>query len=251
MSKVVFGCTALMGVNKGGTLKPDSDGYYTIILGALDFTNSYGAIYPFESAKHLFEKASTFQRRVKNGFCRGEYGHPKRQPGQSFEDFLIRIMTIEETRTCMTIEEVWLDSESVVHDGKKVIAIMGKIKPSGPYGTVLKEQLDNPRENVAFSLRSITDDEYVHGRLLKHIVDIAGWDYVTEPGLAVANKYKCPSLESFMEDAPVSVETLRRMVKDESRLGMESTSMLNNVIHATDRRVSKRFNNRGPGSSRW
>ena len=29
-----YSCTALVGSNKTGVLKPDADGYYTVVLGA-------------------------------------------------------------------------------------------------------------------------------------------------------------------------------------------------------------------------
>ncbi len=232
MSKqtIAFGCTALMGTNKGGILKPDADGYYTVILGALDFENSYGAVYPLVSAKEIFKESSGFMRRLRKGYCRGEYGHPKRLPGQDHDSFIRRIMTIEETRICMHIAEAWIDYDSVQHQGKKIVTIWGKIRPEGPYGSYLKESLDNPKCNVAFSLRSITLDEYINGRLHKNIDDIACWDFVVEPGLAVANKYANPALEEFSTVA-VPISMLKHLVaQEDGHFGLESADMLRDLV---------------------
>lgn len=228
--QVSFGCTALVGTNKQGVILPDADGYYTVILGAFDFENSYGAVYPLTAAKELFKESSGFMRRLRAGYCRGEYGHPKRLPGQDHDSFIRRIMTIEETRICMHIKDVWLDYNSVSHEGKKVVTVFGKIRPEGPYGAYLADSLSNPNCNVAFSLRSITIDEYIRGRLYKHIDDIACWDFVVEPGIKVANKYKCPALEEYAS-VTVPLSRLRDIAaNDGQHLGLESAEMLRQII---------------------
>lgn len=247
--KVSFGCTALMGTNKGGILKPDADGYYTVILGALDFENSYGAVYPLASAKEIFKETSGFIRRLRQGLCRGEYGHPKRLPGQEFEDYLRRIMTIEETRISHHISDAWIDYDSVKHGGRKIVTIWGKIRPEGPYGHCLKDSLDNPKANVAFSLRSLTLDEYVGGKLHKNIDQIACWDFVVEPGLSVATKYHNPALEEFYNHA-VDVGLLSQMVNNHSsKLGLESADMLKGVLDRVKQCTVK--NDARPPSDRW
>lgn len=248
MAKVSYSCTALMGVNKAGTLKPDADGYYTVILGALDFDNSSGQVYPLEDAKAVFDKASSFKRRVAAGFCRGEYGHPKREVGQTFEAWLTRIMTIEETRIAMHISDVWLDFDSVMHNGKKVVTIFGKILPSGPYGAVLKDQLDNCRENVAFSLRSITEDYWERGKLHKAILDIACWDFVNEGGIVVAQKYKCPSLESLDSDFNFDTIIARKVLVSAEGLGLEANDPIIQTLDRINARVPKGTR---PPSASW
>ena len=50
-NRATYSCTALLGTNKAGVLKPDAEGYYTVVLGALNFYNSAGDFYPYESAK--------------------------------------------------------------------------------------------------------------------------------------------------------------------------------------------------------
>ena len=194
-----YQCTALMGTNKKGSLKCDADGYYNVVLGALDYYNSSGAFYAYEPAKKLFDQSSTLQRRITKGVLRGECGHPKFQPGQSKKDFMMRVLSIEEQSVSHHISEVTID-ETTVKDkaGRPVVTIMGRIKPCGPMGDGLAASLENDKENVCFSIRSLTDDIMdARGRHVKNLVEVITWDYVNECGIDIANKYDNPALEEF------------------------------------------------------
>jgi hypothetical protein len=225
-SSVRFVCQSLAGVNKVGNLKQDENGYWTVVIGALGAYNSAGHFYEYESAKALFESSSSLMRRVSRGSLRGEYGHPRPERGQSEAEFANRIMSIWETNTCCQFKEIWLDFESVKDEkGKPVIAIMAKVIPSGPHGPVLEKQLQNKDENVCFSIRAFTDD-YMEGgirhRVLKTVVT---FDYVNEPGMSVANKYKSPALES-LEEVTITRNTLNQSVKSVAGVAaMESVSI--------------------------
>ena len=247
-----LGCTALNGVNKTGVLTPDDNGYYTLCLGALDFRNSIGAVYPSATAKHFFKEGSGLYRRIAGGYCRAEYGHPKPY-GLNAQDWITRILTIEETRVCAHIVEVWLDNQSVKDkDGRPVLAIMGKVKPSGPYGAALLQSLMNPLENVAFSIRCLTEDRFVNGRLEKHIREIVGWDFVVEPGMAVANKYQSPALESFDDDVLVSAVLLQRSQAAVQQIGLESSqAIIGDVLNTVVSLEAAAIAVNTPPSSEW
>jgi len=205
MSGFSLSCTALLGTNKAGTLKPDADGYYTVVLGALDVFNSGGAFYPEASAKHLFQQSSSLMRRIASGNLRGEYGHPRPQPGMSSDEWVNRVRDIYEPNVCMHIRKVTVDYTSFRNaQGQPIITIVGEVRPSGPQGPALKEQLDNRHEDVCFSIRSLTNDDFQYGRVTKHLKLIVTWDYVNEPGLAQAHKWNSPSLESRDKDTMVS-----------------------------------------------
>lgn len=197
---VRFGCTALAGSSKVGNLKKDANGYYEVVVGALNVYNSAGELYVYEQAKELFESSSQLMRRIKRGTLRGEYGHPKKQVGMSDRAFMSRIMTIDEGSICCHHKEITLDFDRVKDaNGKPVISIISKVLPSGPMGPALEKSLNNKDENVCFSIRAFTDDEMkggVNHRVLKSIIT---WDFVNEPGIAVAEKFKSPALEMFSE----------------------------------------------------
>lgn len=247
--RATFSCTSLMGTNKAGVLKPDENGYYTVVLGALDVYNSAGDFYPFESAKELFKESSSLMRRIKNGACRAEYGHPKKLPGMTDREFLSRILTIHEDKVCCHIKEVTMDYSNVKGaDGKPVIAVIGKIKPSGPYGQILKEQLENKEENVCFSIRSLTKDVF-DGRVnRKNLMQVICWDYVNEPGISVANKYQSPALESVNdEDYTFTAEHFKSVLELQKCVGIESSVVdVNDIISELNKNA-----NEVPTSMKW
>jgi hypothetical protein len=194
--------TKLKQSNKEGVLKPDENGYYTVPLGALNCYNSAGEFYSSEGINELFSKSSALQRRISNGNLYGELGHPKKLPNMSNFEFYQRARTIEETNVCFHISEVWIDYDF----GKKVnsatpnmIGIFGKVKPAGPHANVLKEDLDNKKANVCFSIRCLTSVEVKNGVTIKKIEEIITWDRVIEPGINVANKWDTPSLEDLTD----------------------------------------------------
>jgi hypothetical protein len=227
-NSVRFGCTSLVGTNKAGMLKPDGDGYYPMVIGALGMYNSAGEFYDYEQAKRLFEGSSHFMRRVQRGVLKGEYGHPKMEVGMKPDDFARRVMTVYEANISHHIREVWLEFDKVKGaDGKPVIAIMAWVKPSGPMARYLQDSIDNKCENVCFSIRAFTDDRREGGikkRILKTIVT---FDYVLEPGMSVAEKYKAPALESFHETT-ISRNELERALSPSSmvpEVAMESVRL--------------------------
>lgn len=196
-NKIVLSFTALAGTNKVGDLQVDKDGYYEVVLGALNAYNSYNAYYPYEDAEALFRKDADLLRRVALGRLRGESGHPRPLPGMSQQEWFGRVSDIYEPNTCVHHGEVALSMDTLKDaQGRPLIAIMGKARPSGPHERSLERQLDNPKENVCFSVRSFTSDEYVSGRLIKRLRKIVTWDNVNEPGIAQADKFSVPSLES-------------------------------------------------------
>lgn len=227
LNSIRFGCTSLLGTNKVGELKQDADGYYEMIVGALNMFNSAGQFYVYEQAKQLFESSSQLMRRVKRGALRGEYGHPKREVGQSMDAFAHRVLTIYEENVCCHFAELWLDFERVKDEtGRPVIAIMAKVAPSGPFGHVLERTLQNKRENACFSIRSFTDDfedrRGVVNRVLKTVVT---FDYVNEPGISVAEKFKSPALESFSDEVVFGRGNIERGVKHAQLAGMGAESV--------------------------
>lgn len=237
-----YSCTALAGTNKVGLLKPDENGYYTMVLGALEYPNSRGDIYTLASAQKLFEEGSALLRRIRNGQLRAEYGHPKQLPGQSLSEYTSRILTIYEEKVCAHISEVWIDYNNVKdkESGKAIITFLGKVKPCGPYGHCLKEILDDPKQNAAFSVRSITSNRQVGFRLYKDFTLIVTWDYVNEPGLAPANKFQSPALEALADGSDADIvdvnliltkdliESTKRFMT-RNNVSMESMDMVNEL----------------------
>lgn len=258
MSTAHLVCTALHGTNKVGNLQKDADGYYTVVLGALECYNHSGAWYPGgpQVEDVILNQSGMLQRRIKSGNCRGEYGHPNRLPGQSIQEYLARGVKIMEDRIAFHISEVWLDYDNVkTEDGKRVVAVMAKVKPSGPMGYILEQQLQNPKENVCFSVRAITKDTVVNGVVYKTIIQIITWDYVNEPGIQVASKWNSPTLEGLQES---DVSITRSVVDSLTNAEVEGYGMsFENAVVSLDflREVvspaKPAFHSSRPKSSEW
>lgn len=222
-----YGCTALLGTNKAGILKPDANGRYKLVLGALEYPNSVGDIYTLRSAQQFFKEGTSLMRRIKDGYLKSELGHPKRLPGMTDRDYMERILTIEETNVSAHISDVWIDMNSVKDKdtGKSIICFIGNVAPAGPHAQQLRDSLNDPLQNVAFSVRSLTLNRQVGFRQHKDFTQIINWDQVTEPGLKPANKYMSPALECY-QDTVFSHETMMAIINDASDISFESAALI-------------------------
>jgi hypothetical protein len=230
MSQIFKFTAAALPSGKKGISKPDSDGYHSLIVGGLNIFNSMGQYYALEGAKELFEQSSTFMRRIQRGAVRGEVGHPRPDPGMSTEAFINRLFEIRETNVCCQFKEVSLDLNwGNTHNQPGVVATIAKLIPSGPHGVALEKALLNPSENVFFSVRGLTDDFFQNGRYTRVLRQIIGWDWVSEPGIAIAEKYKSPATEDYnlvledMSNTVVNADILSGLLAHQSEYALEHT----------------------------
>lgn len=253
--RIIFGNTLLKGINKAGILKPDADGYYPVVLGALGVENSNGEIYVNTSiARATFEGNGTLMGRVARGTLKGEMAHPDPADSPNAVMFLRRVRTIKEDRVSHHIRKIWL--QEIDYQGRKVLGIMGELKPVGPYGKILKEALDNKDENVCFSGRYFSNLSRQGGVMCREIHTCVTWDWVSEPGIEMANKYASPSLESA-NDHPVLQQVLEQEIVHE-KANQELTASLESsggyTAEALYRDLGFRQESKEqklPASSRW
>lgn len=244
---VTLSCAALT-VGKKGKIEPDSDGYYRIVLGGFNVNNFSGDFYPAdERVKKLFEPNSALMRRVANGQLRGEYKHPSPVPGMTKKSWINRVCTIDEAMVSHHIKELIVDYTSFKNaKGEPVMTIIGLIKPCGPYGDALKASLENPNENVAFSIRTCSINKMNNGVYTRWVTDIATWDHVNEGGIDVANKYSSPSLEALNE-TEVTERLLNALITDgngeeysfESKTTIPTTALQNALEEIKYKEVSR------------
>lgn len=199
-----YTCVALAGVNKPGTLEKDEHGYYKVLLGALNIYNFGGIYYLYEESKHVFEKSSAFMRRVANGNLHGEEDHPPFEPGMSEEEWVERNEWIETKNVCMHIRDVWTVNTDEMCNGLPVVEIWGWVKPDRERGKYLQAALDNPHQNVCFSLRAIVLEGWMNGQLVRKIDRLCTFDWVIEDGLQVCNKWS-----AIKRDSKVAQESTR------------------------------------------
>ena len=77
---------------------------------------------------------------------------------------------------------------------------MSRVCPSGPHAAMLERAFENPGENVCFSIRAFTRDYMQGGVMYRDLDTIVTFDYVNEPGIDFAEKFKAPSLEAEVLD---------------------------------------------------
>lgn len=234
MQDLVFNLTALRGTNKTGLIKPDEHGYYEVCLGALHAFNRRGDFYPYtDRVKELFESSSSFMRRVNEGALRGEKEHPEFKPGMTHQQFLQRVSWIDPNNVSHHIRSVRLDFNGTRDkEGRKVIGVYGFVRPRGPHAEDLQTAFNNPHENVAFSIRSLTmNTPLPNGNINRSILEIATWDWVTEAGIAIADKYYSPSLESLEKYSKSEIRITPGLIESVTKTAeREGVSMENNLM---------------------
>ena len=230
---IKFSNTRLAGTGKVGVIPKDADGYSTVVVGGLNVLNSQGHLYTADNGvKTLFDKSGSLRRRIEKGVLRAEVEHPRILPGMSTEDYLNRLMNIDMNNVCAQFSEVWLDENVIKQkDGRPVIAIMAKVIPSGVKANVLERALSNPKENVCFSVRGLTNDYLNRGQRVRELKQIITFDYVNEPGISIAEKYTNPTLESLDEVIVSKNEFIHAMNKNKMNcVATESSIELGNQI---------------------
>lgn len=224
MSDILFTCTKFNGTGKRGILKPDAQGYYTQPIGGLNAINSRGEYYELKQAEDLFRNRSgSFMRRVQRGALRGEVGHPRFVPGMKEDEFLARLLDIDEKNVCVFFKDIWLEEGHRNPDGSPMVAIMARLKPSGAKGEFLQQQLDDPDQNVCFSIRSFTENSYRGGRVSKILRQVITFDYVNEPGIALAEKFNSPAIESLSDlsgDFRVTPGMVQRVFEEQKQIAL-------------------------------
>lgn len=206
---------------KSGVLKPDAQGRYTVVLGGLNTFNASGIWYTLDESDKMFTASSAFQRNVAEGTIYSENGHPVRPPSMKSDDeWIDRFLGLEEARFTNTIEKVWLDSTYAkrFNDSridKNTVVIMGLIKPFGELKHVIEDIIKNPKQNLCFSIRCITDTYQRATVKVKIIRGVITFDLVYSGGLIFSKKTFHPSVEHISAvDRGETLEIINKMKED-------------------------------------
>ena len=198
---VYFSCDILKGINKGGTLKRDAEGWFlNIVLGSLDCENSRGDLYPLASAAKFFSSSSSLMRRAEKGVLFGEAGHPEFKRGMSSDEFINRLKQFPHNNISHSIRNLRLMECINPQTNEKYTAILGDVLPIREKGAYLEKELLTRDINVCFSIRTLTNDiPRSNFTYVKHITEFLTIDWVNEGGIHHAQKYNSPTLEHFKE----------------------------------------------------
>jgi len=260
MERIVYQCNVLQGINKVGDLKKLDNGYFEVRLGALGAFNSQGWLYSEPEGRRLIEGSGGLMRMMDTARLRGECGHPRFRAGMSQLEWFGRVNDIYEPNVCVHIRRIRLEP-GVDEKGRAVTMVVGEVKSSGKESVWLDKQLENPHEDVCFSIRSFTEDKVVGGVKTKFLKKIVTWDNVNEPGIAKSSKYGTASLESLGgSDLPQAeletaffMDALRREAKTlpavgvGAGVGFESNANLMSLIAEIERPIKSFV----PSAWRW
>lgn len=174
--------------NDGRKLKPNQDGSYPLILGAVNTFNSRGEYYVEDGVESLLGSRGSFTLVVKGTSIESEVDHPGLKPGMSARDFIRRNLIIDSDNVCGIITDIWLKYTTIREPGAdgNVILIYGNVKPHGKRADHLRKQFERG-DNVAFSIRSFTlDTKNVYPKR-KKLQKIITFDNVWKPGIRYAD----------------------------------------------------------------
>ena len=178
------------------TFVKDSDGYYTVNLGGINVFNTRKEFYRHQNPDQLFSDPqggnNLFYKRLTSGYLIGEANHPSYTKGMSNLDWYSRNIKLAIENAAFHIKEIILNPISGVApipDSGRPVRVLGKIKPSGKHGAGLESMLQNPNQNVAFSVRCITDNKVINGYVVKDVISIITYDWVDAPGIPECNKW--------------------------------------------------------------
>lgn len=192
-----------------GRVMQDQDGYYQKIpLAMLNKPSRNNTAYESNSfLKQITSPTASFNIKLKAGQLYGEYDHPTtlgfNRSDQDYErKVLERMMMVSGDRKSHHFKDV--SASDPLEDGS--IIVYGDLKPAGPKGQYLKEALDEPFMNAAFSLRAITDRienydpsyarpiEAIPENVSKFVtLKLVTFDHVDIGGFEIASKINSPS----------------------------------------------------------
>lgn len=234
---------ALAGSGKKGILKKLDNNYTEIILGAFAAFGNGGWLYDAKTAMRYIENDREFLALLQNGRLRSEWGHPRRVPGMSDKEWFIRICDIVESNTASQIRRIRVSMDTVKDErGRQVVAVIGEVTPSGPQSGTFARQLENPDEDVNYSIRCFAHRDF--SKMTKHINRIITWDNVNDPGIAVASKYQTPSLESkqdvarMLDCAEFNLDRIRAGLTDEASINDDSFESVAPYVQVIDSLVA-------------
>lgn len=183
--------------NVSGIIK-DENGYYKVKMGTLNSYNQNGVFYKIESLDALLNNPrGALHNRIKDGILKAEVGHPNFD-GLYGNDLTYAIFNIDLKNTCAHIKELEFIKTGKFETGWNnypIYDVFGWVKPIEPYGHLIKDALENPDENVAFSVRSAVAEDRVGTMLVRTILDISTYDFVHENGVKNATQWAAAGVE--------------------------------------------------------
>lgn len=208
-SKYLFESVMLKHSGKRGIIKPNDQGEYTIICGALNAHNKSGDFYPIsDKIAGLFRSHPTFMRRIQTRKLIAELEHPVITPKMNEFEIITRLRKLDIEREYGTWTNIWVGEKPIKDDkGLIVYPIFGSIVASGNYPDRLRNDFENPHLNPSFSLRALSQNTTrPNGTFLRVITEPITFDRVLEGGIPTSEKYVSPTMESLNDSRIITTQ---------------------------------------------
>lgn len=190
-----YSAAVLPSPGKKGILKRLDNKYSEVLIGAVGAAGNGGWIYDERTAIDYMNNNPEFLSMMANRRMRSEWGHPVRAPGLSDPEWFERVCTMLESNWSSHIRKIHLTADLLKDEkGRAVIGIIGEVTPCGPHAVSFERIMDNPDEDLNYSIRSFAKRCFSSYR--KHITRIVTFDSVFNPGIAMISKFNTPSMES-------------------------------------------------------
>jgi len=211
--------SSVSSTDKKRSIIKNKEGYYRVTFGKLNTYTDSGIYYRVTDVDEALGAKSLVGKRIDKGLLRGEYTHPDVE-GLTETELKRRTVWLELDNVAAHIQKIEIIDTGKTEPGFKnnILEIYGWVKPEGSKGEHLKEMLENPVANVAFSIRSLVYQHTVGSITIREVVIISTWDLVHEPGVGSATQWNSVGVESM--DTNITKEELADL-----RSGFENSDL--------------------------
>lgn len=247
MSNNILTLSAIKAYSPKNTLTRTEDGYYKVVVGALNTFSRENIFYIKDTLEEqLNDKSSILVRRISNGQLFGERGHPTIPVNRSEEEQLKTMVTIHQDNISHHIKDIELkttETPAPIPNKGNVIKVVATLAPAGVHAEEIRNSLDNPNINTAFSLRALHQMEYVNGIAMKKIFMFITWDWVIEPNMSPANKWESLTLDN-LDISSITTTKLEDFIKRNNIcLTTDSNNAIKELAEETLHYIKKGNNN--------
>jgi len=195
---IAFRVETMFAGGRVGRVRPDENGVYKglpmMVLG--EVTQQKTFYEPESITDQMTNPESRFNKVFRQQKLFGEYGHPTFY-GLTNDEVIQRLVTVDENNVSHLFTGLYTDQPS----SNGTVVVRADIKPTGPKGAYLKESLDDPLMNTAFSLRAyVSTDMKPNGLKYRRVRQLTTFDTVGASGYANTDKANAIALESFSGD---------------------------------------------------
>jgi len=205
MSGTLHFTSAMVRSGTDAVITPDKHGYRPMLVGALNAHNTKGDFYVYDEAVKLFMPGSALMDRIDAGSLTGEWGHPVYDPTRPVSEFIERLYRIDKDRECVYFKSLTIDKDHWKDNPameKGAVAIFAELKPFGPLKECLKDALEDPAQNVSFSIRSLSKVRETPSGDINLLKMVRTFDAVEMGGIPSSSKFSSlrPTTEGMIDD---------------------------------------------------